>query len=232
MTVRHLFAIITLTTTGLLVDAGAATPAGAAVSFTCVPSDANTCVVTIPLTSDMNEAVTSTMPDNQPWYLNNIDGNGTVRAPYTLTADQYGGNFDGPPGSTQGHVWTETLTTGDNEPSGGDAVLTFRHVNNTTAVPYISVAYSAPSTAVRHQDVTISGKAKPRPAKGHFVLQRKGGGKWKTIETLTYRARTHTWQTTFVWTAARHSTVTLRLEATKAPGLLATPTPAFKIRTS
>lgn len=231
MAIRHFVTVVSLTSGALLLGAASAAPAGADEAFTCVSSDPNTCTATIPLTSNMNETVTSTMPDSQPWYLNNAGGNGTVTAPYELTADDYGGDFDGPPGSTQGHVWTETLTTGDNEPAGGDAVLTFRHVQDTTAVHYTSVSYSAPPTALRHHTVTIVGKAKPRPAKGHFVLQRKGGG-WKTIETLTYRAKIHAWQTTFTWTAPKHTTLTFRLQATKAPGLLATSTPAFTIRTA
>lgn len=181
----------------------------------------------------MNETVTSTMPDTQPWSLNEAGGDGTVNPPYTLTSDDFGGDFEGPPGSTQGHVWTETLTTGDNEPAGGAAVLTFRHVTSTPAAkPYKSLTWTSPNTAVRHQSVTVTGNAKPRPAKGHMVLQRKSGSRWKTVETLTYKSKLHAWATTFTWTSARHVTVTYRLEAKAAPGLLTTPGGAFKIKTA
>jgi hypothetical protein len=232
VTVRHIAAIVGLASGALLLGTADALPAVAATSFLCVSSDANTCVVTIPLTSDMNETVTSTMPDTQPWSLNEIEGNGTVTAPYELTADDFGGDFDGPPGSTEGHVWTEILTTGDNEPAGGDAVLTFNHVQSTpTAKPYTSLSWSTPNTAVRGAPVTVTAVVKPLPAKGHVILQRKVGSSWKTFATMTYSAKRHKWSATFKWTAGPHGSVTFRLDATAAPGLLTTTGKAFKIRT-
>lgn len=232
MTVRRVLAIVSLTCGAVLLGASSASPA-AAQSFTCVLSNANTCVVTIPLTSNMDETVTSTMPDTQPWTLSEAGGDGTVNPPYELTNDACGGDFDGGCGSTEGHVWTAILTTGPNEPPGGAAVLTFVHVtSDAPAKPYTVVSYSAPNTAVRHQPVTITGTAKPKPAKGHFVMQSKSGSSWKTVETLVYKSKLHAWSTTFTWTAAKHATITYRLEATAAPGLLATPTSTFKIRTA
>src|SRR5579863_5989509 len=90
---------MTFFVTGLSGRAGA----GGDPSFPCVVVNVDTCTVTIPLTSNMNEEVGSTMPDSQPWFENIDAGQG----PYGLTGP---GNpettWDGVPGALQGTVWT------------------------------------------------------------------------------------------------------------------------------
>jgi hypothetical protein len=52
-----------------------AAPAAASLStFPCVVQHAKACVVTIQLTSNMDEQVGSTMPDQHPWTLNIVSG--------------------------------------------------------------------------------------------------------------------------------------------------------------
>src|SRR5580700_11284945 len=66
-----------------LVATGFASVAGASgdPTFPCVVVNADTCTVTIPLTSNMNEQVGSTMPDTKPWFFNQGAGQG----PYAIT---------------------------------------------------------------------------------------------------------------------------------------------------
>src|SRR5690242_1861259 len=92
----------------------AATPAGADTTFTCVvgSTDPDSCVVTIQLTSAMDEAITSTMPDSQPWFANDFAGNcpsGT--GSYQISNQTWDGGS-----SSQGHVWAAQLTTGTVQP--------------------------------------------------------------------------------------------------------------------
>src|SRR5579862_4863957 len=153
---------------------GPATAAPSAVQFACVPATINTCVVTIPLTSNMNEQVGSTMPDKHPWFNSELNGNGKVSAPYTMSGPGAPETFwDGVSGGTQGVVWSALLQTGSNEPSGGDAVLTFQHVTALKPRHYTSIAWSAPTSALRHQPVSVTAVVRPVPAKGHVLLQRQ-----------------------------------------------------------
>ncbi len=214
--------------------AGAASAAPTAVQFTCVSATINTCVVTIPLTSSMNEQVGSTMPDHHPWFNSELDGNGKVSAPYTMSGpgapDTY---WDGVSGGTQGVVWSALLQTGPNEPSGGDAVLTFQHVTPLKAKHYASISWSAPSTAVRHQTVSVTAVVKPLPPKGHVQLQRQNGKSWVKVATMKFASKRHDWTAHFTWTARKHAKVRFRIFAAAAPPLLlATAGPAFTIRTT
>jgi hypothetical protein len=206
--------------------ANAADPA-----FPCVVVNADTCTVTIPLTSNMNEQVGSTMPDTKPWFMNEANGQG----PYGITGP---GNpsttWDGVPGALQGSVWTAILTTNANEPANSEAVLTFAHVSGTTtttiaAVPYTSISESYPLRVVHGSLATVSATVRPNPAKGHLVLLRKSGARWVTVGALTYSHVTKKWSLKFRWEFAARATETFRLLATSAPGLIATYGGNFKI---
>jgi hypothetical protein len=48
---------------------------------------------------------------------------------------------------------------------------------------------------------------------------------------MTYLAKKHHWVATFKWTLGAHGSMTFRLDATAAPGLLATTGRPFTIRT-
>ena len=60
--------------------ASGANASGAVSIFPCVPVNVDTCTVTIPLTSNMNEQVGSTMPDNKPWSMSRGGRRRTLRA--------------------------------------------------------------------------------------------------------------------------------------------------------
>ena len=212
----------------------AASAAPTAVQFTCVSATINSCVVTIPLTSDMNEQVGSTMPDHHPWFNSELDGNGKVVAPYTMSGPGAPETFwDGVSGGTQGVVWSALLQTGPNEPAGGDAVLTFQHVTPLKAKHYASISWSAPTTALRHQTVSITAVVKPVPPRGHVQLQRLSGKSWVKVTTLKFESKHHDWATHFTWTARKHTKVRFRIFAAAAPSLLlATAGPAFTIKTT
>jgi hypothetical protein len=168
-------------------------------SFTCVRVNADTCTVTIPLSSNTDEQVGSTMPDSQPWYLSLLEGQG----PYTITDN--GVDWDGTD-ATQGTVWSELLTTGANEPGGSMAVLTFQHVNATTTTapgtqPYSSISYNYPLKVADGASATVTGVVTPVPAKGHLILQRRSGKTWVAVGALTYSPATKKWSIHFVWTS-------------------------------
>jgi hypothetical protein len=220
-------AIVAATLT--LVPLAGMSAAHADTAVTCKPSNLNTCVVTIPLTSDMNEELSSTMPDNNPWFLNEADGN-SVHAPYSLIDP----GWDGSDANTSGHVWDAQLTTGDNEPAGGTAVLTFRHVKSIskpTPTRYKFSHLSAPARAKRGATVTIAAAVTPKPAKGHLLLQRESGRKWIRAKTLAYDSRHKKWVTHLTLTGRAHTTTTYRLEATAAKGLKAAHSHTFRITT-
>jgi len=226
-------------TAALVAAAGIAMPllgptaAHADATFSCVASDLNTCVVTIPLTSNMNERITSTMPDTHPWTLSELDGNG-VRAPYGLTGP---GNpdttWDGVGGAVQGHVFSAILTTDAGEPAGGAAVLTFTHVtpiSKPTAKHY-TISVTAPKHAKKGSHITITAVVKPKPAKGHLLLERKHGSTWVKVKTLTYSTHHKDWAVSVKWEYAKHVSHTYRLLATAATGLKATASRHFTIAT-
>jgi hypothetical protein len=233
MAIRHCIALLAMASAALVTSASDATAAGADTSFTCVSSDADTCVVTIPLTSGMNETVTSTMPDTQPWSLTQLEGSGTTPPPaYSIMGtDDFGTQWNGPPGATQGDVWTAILTTDD--VAGGNAVLTFEHVQaTTTAKPYTSLSWTTPNTAFPGQPVTVTAVVKPQPRKGHVILQRKLGSSWKTFAIMKFSAKQHHWAATFTWPSKPPKSEAFRLDATAAPGLLTTIGKPFSIRTA
>jgi hypothetical protein len=208
-------------------EVAAAAPASTPV--TCVVANLNKCVVTIPLTSDMNEELSSTMPDDHPWYFNEGGGN-SVHAPYTLTDP----GWDGSDANTSGHVWDAQLTTGDDEPTGGAAVLTFRHVNSIskpTRKPYAISQISAPTRAKHGARVSITAVVAPKPATGHLLLQRKKAKKWVTAKTMTFDASRKKWIAHLKWTDAAHTSTTFRLDATAAAGLATTHSHTFRIAT-
>ncbi|MFI5051982.1 MAG: hypothetical protein ACHQBP_03525 [Acidimicrobiales bacterium] len=215
---------------------GIAGAGGADPTFPCVVVNADTCKVTIPLTSNMDEQVGSTMPDTQPWFLNETAGNG---APYGVTGP---GNpqttWDGVSGALQGTVWTAILTTGSNEPAGGLAILTFAHVTpNTTSTTvagqsYTSISESYPLHASDGSAAIVTAVVRPVPAKGHLILQRKNGSSWVSIGAFTYSTATKKWTIHFTWHFPKHTSVTFRVLATAAPGLLATIGGNFKIATA
>ena len=220
-------AAVSLVATGFASVAGA----GGDPTFPCVVVNADTCTVTIPLTSNMNEQVGSTMPDNKPWFFNQGAGQG----PYAITGP---GNpettWDGVPGALQGSVWTAILTTGAGEPAGSEAVLTFAHVTSSTtttgpAQPYTSISESYPLRVAVGAVTKITAVVSPVPAKGHLVLLRKSGTKWITVGALTYSAHAKKWTITFTWRYPKHVTETFRLLATAAPGLSATYGGNFKV---
>ncbi len=207
--------------------------AGGDPSFPCVVVNVDNCTVTIPLSSNMNEEVGSTMPDNQPWYNSEDAGQG----PYGLTGP---GNpqttWNGVGGALQGTVWTAILTTDANEPSGSQAVLTFTHVNSSTtttgpARPYTSLFESYPLKVADGTKAVITAVVHPVPAKGHLVLQRKSGTSWVNMGSFTYSPVTKKWKISFTWRFPRHATETFRLLATAAPGLSATAGGGFKVST-
>lgn len=231
---RRSMAAVAVGAAGIMVPLIAPTAAQAAQNFTCKSKDVNTCVVTIPLTSNMNERVGSTMPDTHDWFMSEAGGNGTVTAPYTMSGPgSPDTKWDGVAGATQGHAWSALLTTGASEPAGGDAVVTFEHVTPISSTPkhYKSLKVSAPSTARRHKTITITAVVKPVPAAGHLQLQHKHGSGWKTDKTLTFQSSHHRWITHLTWTAPKHTTVTFRLLAKAAPALKATASKAFNIAT-
>jgi hypothetical protein len=212
---------ISLVAVGLTSGASAS---GADPTFQCVSVNTDTCTVTIPLTSNMNEQVGSTMPDSQPWFLNEANGQG----PYGLTGP---GNpdttWDGVPGALQGTVWTAILTTNANEPAGSQAVLTFAHVTGSTTTtlagrPYTSIYETYPLHVVVGSVATITATVRPIPAKGHLVLFRKNGSRWVSVGALSYSNATKKWSIKFKWRFPKHASVTFRLLATAAPGLTAT----------
>jgi hypothetical protein len=213
----------------LTLGAAGVTSAASDPSFTCVSVNADTCTVTIPLTSNMDEQVGSTMPDSQPWFLENLAGQG----PYTITDN--GVDWDGTD-ATQGTVWSELLTTDANEPAGSMAVLTFEHVNSTTTTapgtqPYSSISYNYPLRVADGASATVTGVVTPVPATGHLILQRRSGKAWVTVGALTYSPAKKKWSIHFVWHFARRATKSFRLVATAAPGLATTDGGAFKIST-
>jgi len=142
--------------------------------------------------------------------------------------------WDGVSGGTQGHVWAAQLSTGT-VPPGGDAVLTFQHVTpitKPTAVPYKKVTIAGPSSVRHGSSVTFRSVVKPKPAPGHVILQRKKGTSWRKIASLSYSATHKRWHVRFKWTAPAHTTRTLRVLATAAKGLKATPSPRLKVHTT
>jgi len=200
-------------------------------SFQCVSVNADTCTVTIPLTSDMNEQVSSTMPDTKPWFLSEAAGQG----PYGITGP---GNsqtsWDGVAGALQGSVWSAVLTTNANEPAGSQAVLTFAHVTATTTTTavgrtYRSISVSYPLRAASGSIARITATVSPLPMKGHLVLLRKSGSNWVRVATFIYSAHTKRWSVGLRWHFPKHATETFRLLATAAPGLLATYGGNFRI---
>ena len=220
-------AIFSLVLSGFAGVAGA----GGDPTFPCVVVNVDTCTVTIPLTSNMNEQVGSTMPDTKPWFENVDAGQG----PYGITGP---GNpdttWDGVPGALQGSVWTAILTTGSGEPSGSQAVLTFAHVNSSTttsgpAQPYTSLYETYPYRVTVGALAKITAQVTPVPAKGHLVLLRKVGAHWVSVGAFTYSARSKKWTITFRWRFPKNATETFRLLATAAPGLSATYGGNFKV---
>jgi hypothetical protein len=221
---------VALATTGLAGVAGA----GSDPTFACARVDADDCTVTIPLTSNMDERVGSTMPDAQPWYLSEAGGHG----PYGITGP---GNpqttWDGVGGATQGTVWSAVLTTGANEPSGSEAVLTFSHVTPATsttvaAQPYASLSESYPLRVPDGATATVTATVRPVPPKGHLLLQRRSGSAWVTVGAFTYSTSAKRWTIRFAWHFPRHATETFRLLATATAGLTATDGGPFKIATA
>jgi hypothetical protein len=203
-------------------------------SFACVSVDVDTCTVTIPLTSNMNEQVGSTMPDSQPWYFASTEGNG---APYGITGP---GNpqttWDGVGGAIQGTVWTAILTTGANEPAGGMAIISFVHVTSTTTTTVGSQSYNSlyesyPVHPHVGSVVTITAVVHPVPLKGHLVLVRRSGSTWVGVGSFTYSASAKRWSIKFKWRFPKHATETFRLLATASPGLTTTYGGNFKIST-
>ncbi len=213
----------------LTLAAAGVTSASPDPSFRCVSVNADTCTVTIPLSSSMDEQVGSTMPDSQPWYLANLAGQG----PYTITDN--GVDWDGTD-ATQGTVWSEQLTTDANEPAGSMAVLTFEHVSSTTTTapgtqPYSSISYNYPLKVADGSVATVTGVVAPVPAKGHLILQRRNGSSWVSVGTMSYSGATKKWSIRFTWHFARHAMESFRLVATAAPGLTTTDGGVFKIGT-
>lgn len=205
-----------------------AAPASAATSFTCVASDSNTCVVTIPLTTNMDEQVTSTMPDTQPWFDSEYGGNCPGGAgPYTITDSSWDGG-------TTGHVWTAELTTGDTEGAGCEAQITFQHVTSGPPAPhpYKSVSITGPTSVAHNGSATFTSVIKPKPPAGHAVLQRKNGTRWVNLGTLHFVAAHNRWQVTVKWTAPVHAIWTLRVLATSATGLAVTPSGSIRVHTT
>jgi hypothetical protein len=213
--------------------AGCAGASGSDPTFQCVSVNVDTCTVTIPLSSNMNEQVVSTMPDSKPWFNSEDAGVG----PYGLTGP---GNpmttWNGVGGATQGTVWTAILTTDSNEPAGSQAVLTFTHVTPSTtttgpAQPYRSMFESYPLRVAVGSKATITAVVHPVPAKGHLVLLRKNGTSWVSMGSFIYSTRTKKWSIAFTWRFPLHATESFRLLATAAPGLSATDGVTFRVST-
>jgi hypothetical protein len=233
MQVSHRIALAIASISLLTVGYAGSASAGGDPSFPCVPVNVDNCTVTIPLTSNMNEEVGSTMPDSKPWY-NSMDAG---QGPYGLTGP---GNpqttWNGVGGALQGTVWTAILTTDANEPANSQAVLTFTHVNSSTtttgpAQPYRSMFESYPLKVADGTKATITAVVHPVPAKGHLVLVRKSGTSWVSMGSFTYSAAKRKWSLAFTWRFPRGATETFRLFATAAPGLSATYGGNFKVST-
>jgi hypothetical protein len=202
-------------------------------SFSCVTVSVDTCTVTIPLTSNMNEQVSSTMPDSKPWSMSEANGQG----PYGITGP---GNpqttWNGVPGALQGTAWSAVLTTGPNEPAASEAVLTFAHVSSSTTTtgpgePYTSISESYPLRVVSGSTASITASVRPVPARGHLVLLRKSGSSWVRVGALTYSSKVRKWSIKVRWRFPARASETFRLLATAAPGLTATYGGNFKIST-
>jgi len=209
-------------------EASAADP-----TLQCVVVNVDTCTVTIPLTSNMNEQVRSTMPDANPWFMSESNGQG----PYAITGP---GNpqttWNGVSGALQGTAWSAVLTTGSGEPAGSQAVLTFAHVKGSTtttsvAQPYASISSAYPLGVARGSMATITATVRPVPAKGHLILWRKSGSSWAAIGPFTYSSTLKKWSIRFVWQFPKRAVETFRLLATAAPGLTSTYGGTFKIST-
>lgn len=213
--------------------ASGANASGAVSIFPCVPVNVDTCTVTIPLTSNMNEQVGSTMPDNKPWSMSEAAGVG----PYALSGPgDVMTTWNGVGGALQGTVWTANLTTDSNEPAGSRAVLTFSHVTSSTtttgpAQPYSSMFESYPLRVADGTRATITAVVRPVPAKGHLVLLRKNGSSWVSMGAFSYSTATKKWSIAFTWHFPRRTSETFRLFATAAPGLSATYGGNFKVST-
>ena len=202
-------------------------------AFACVSVNADTCTVTIALTSNMNEQVSSSMPDTQPWFMSAAAGKG----PYGITGpgnDQT--TWDGVAGALQGSSWAAILTTNANEPAGSQAVLTFVHVSSTTtttlaAQPYHSISESYPLRVAVGSIARVTATVSPLPGKGHLVLLRKSGANWLSVATFVYSVPSKKWVALLRWHFPKHAKETFRLLATAAPGLSATFGGTFKITT-
>jgi hypothetical protein len=219
-------ALMAVSLIGALGSVIAPSAAYADTTVTCVPVDVNNCTITIALTSDMNEELSSTMPDSHPWYLNELEGN-AVHAPYEITDP----GWDGSDANTSGHVWDGQLTTGDNEPAGGTAILTFRHLKPTSK-PYVFDMLSVPSRTTHGAAVTVSASVTPKPKKGHLLLQCMSRTKWKELKALSYNAHHKIWVAHLKWTATAHTVVTCRLQATASTGFATTNSHTFRVRTT
>jgi hypothetical protein len=202
-------------------------PASAAANpFTCVVLNLNACKVTIPLTSNMNEQVGSTMPDLHPWYLSHGGGSGSG---YTLTGETWNGSSV----ATRGTAWADQLTTGASVTAGSNAQITFRHVTPITAAkPYSSISVSYPSRAATGSVVTVTSVVHPVPAKGHLVLQRSSGSKWANVVGFAYNGKSKHWTAKFKWIYPSGASRVFRALAVAAPGLSSTPSGTFLITTS
>lgn len=227
---RVLLALSALVVAGVtdIAAAGASDP-----TFPCVVVNVDTCTVTIPLTSNMNEQVGSSMPDSKPWTMSEANGQG----PYGLTGpgnDQT--TWDGVGGALQGTVWTAILTTGPSEPAGSQAVLTFTHVTGSTTTtlggePYSSMSYSYPFRVAIGSLATVTATVRPVPARGHLLLLRKSGATWVRVGTFVYTTATKKWTVKFKWRFPAHASESFRVEATSAPGLTTTLGGIFRIAT-
>jgi len=213
-----------------LVSAGAATRAA---TFTCVVQNANTCVVTIDLTPNMNEQVGSTMPDQHPWFENIVAGSQNTGG-YSISGPGAPQTYwNGVSGATQGTVWSALLQTPSNEAtSGAYATITFAHVQNVAPPkPYSMISASYPLNAVTGSTVTVTAVVHPVPPPGHVILQRLQGTVWKNFVGATYSAATKKWTARFRWPYPKHTSKRFRVAATAAPGLLATAGGPFTIST-
>jgi hypothetical protein len=209
-----------------------AAPKGAPAStqFTCVVQNVNTCIVTIPLSSNMDEQVGSTMPDSHPWYFH-IGGGTEGDGGYTLSGPGAPQTYwNGVSGATQGTVWSALLTTDTITGTDPVATLTFAHVTAITPSHYKTFTVSWPSTVKTGAVATITAVVRPIPPKGHLLVQRQNGTKWVNVVSCAYSARK--WTGKFRWTFPKHTTKVFRLLATAAPELLQTPSTTFRISTA
>jgi hypothetical protein len=227
------FAAVATTLSFVVIGIAGGAGASGDPTFQCVSVNVDNCTVSIPLTSDMNEQVGSTMPDNKPWSMTEAAGVG----PYGITGP---GNpsttWNGVGGAVQGTVWTAILTTDSGEPAGSQAVLTFSHVTSSTtttgpAQPYRSMFESYPLKVAYGSKARITAVVHPVPAKGHLVLLRKNGSSWVSMGAFTYSSSTKKWSMAFTWRYPRGATETFRLFATAAPGLSATYGGKFRVST-